>query len=911
MLVVHQPAHRVARHALCHATIGAAQTVACHRGVRAVDRQRPIDKRQVVVAVRGAAAHRVGVGAGVGRGSTRGENRAQHPGLLIVHQPAHRVARHALAQSTISTSLAIARHRGVRAVDRECAIDKRQVVVAIRAASHRLVGARVRAAATCRHAREHRRRLAIDQTRGGKAAHALAQTVVGHRAAVGRHRGVGLVDRQRAIDKRQVVVAVRAASHRRVRARVRAAAACRHAREHRGCLAIDQTRGGKAAHALAQAVVRHRAAVGRHRGVRLVDRECAIDKRQVVVAVRAGSHRRVRACVPAAAACRHTREHRRRLAIDQTRGGKAAHALAQTVVGHRAAVGRHRGVRLVDRQRAIHKRQVVVAVRAGSLRRVRARVRAVAACRHAREHCRRLTIDQARGGKAAHALAQAVVRHRAAVGRHRGVRLVDRECAIHKRQVVVAVRAGSHRRVRACVPAAAACRHTREHRRRLAIDQTRGGKAAHALAQAVVRHRAAVGRHRGVCLVDRQRAIDKRQVVVAVRAGSHRRVRACVRAATACRHAREHRRRLAIDQARGGKAAHALAQAVVRHCVAVGGHRGVGLVDRQRAIDERQVVVAVRGAAAHRVDVGAGARRGGARGGDRAQHRGLLVVHQPAHRVARHALCHATVGTALAVARHRGVRAVDRECPIHKCQVVVAVRAVGLGHVGARVLAAAACRHTREHRRRLAIDQARGGKAAHALAQTVVGHRAAVGRHRGVGLVDRQRAIDKRQVVVAVRAASHRRVRARVRAAAACRHAREHRGCLAIDQTRGGKAAHALAQTVVRHRAAFGGHRGACLVHRQRAISQSHVVTECSQIGFNQSISTRIDVPATGILAVTDAVTDHITVYHTRDGAGQGRQRITIRDGLISHDPRHGGTLSINRVDAAPQSARVVRDTSI
>ena len=122
----------------------------------------------------------------------------------------------------------------------------------------------------------------------------MIASVVGHRSAVGRDRGIGFSNHQGTIDKAQVVVAVCAAGAYRIAACVLFSARRTHACEHGLRLAGDQASGGKATHRLVGAVVSDRATVGGDGGIGFVHRVGAVPINEVVVPHIAGAQHRSR-----------------------------------------------------------------------------------------------------------------------------------------------------------------------------------------------------------------------------------------------------------------------------------------------------------------------------------------------------------------------------------------------------------------------------------------------------------------------------------------------------------------------------------------------------------------------------------------------------------------------------------------
>ena len=272
--------------------------------------------------------------------------------------------------------------------------------------------------------------------------------------------------------------------------------------------------------------------------------------------------------------------------------------------------------------------------------------------------------------------------------------------------------------------------------------------------------------------------------------------------AAASGNAAQHRNRLAVDQATGGEAGDRVRQTVVGDGVAVGGDRGVDLVDGQTTVDEDQVVVAVR--ATGGMDVAACVSAAAAAGGNAAQHRNRLAVDQPAGGEAVDRMRQTVVGDGVAVGGDRGAGLVDTEAAIGEGEVVVAVDGVA----GNRVDVAAhigtgrpRCGRRNQHALVFAIDQTADSKAADALRQTVIGDDVTVTRNGRVGPVDGEAAVHEAEVVVTVGGVAADRVdvtanidSGRPRCGWRTQYALRR---LAIDQPAHGKTADALIQTVV------------------------------------------------------------------------------------------------------------------
>ena len=216
-------------------------------------------------------------------------------------------------------------------------------------------------------------------------------------------------------------------------------------------------------------------------------------------------------------------------------------------------------------------------------------------------------------------MTQTVVSDVAAVAGDRGCGLADGQRAVIEREGVVTVAARWHHAIATHVGAGTGRADARQHTGRFAVHQARSAKPAHALAQTVVSDVAAVAGDGGCGLVDGQRAVIEREVVVTVAARWHHAVAARVGTGTVRADARQHAGRFAVYQARSGKSDHALAQTVVSDVAAVAGDGdgGCGLVDGQGAIGRCEIVVSghqITGTAGDGVVAYAGSRSGGAAG---------------------------------------------------------------------------------------------------------------------------------------------------------------------------------------------------------------------------------------------------------------------------------------------------------
>ena len=188
----------------------------------------------------------------------------------------------------------------------------------------------------------------------------MVGAVVGQVRTVGSYRGAGFAYDHRTINKRQVVVGVRAAGSRCVSACVFLSPRGGNACQHRYAFAAHQAGGAKTTGGLVGAVVGQRRAIGRDRGVGFANHHGAVYKRQVVVAVCAAGRRGVSACVLFCARGAHAGQHAGRLAAHQAGGGKAAGGLVGAVVGQRCTIGRHRGAGSGNDQTAVDGAHCVV-----------------------------------------------------------------------------------------------------------------------------------------------------------------------------------------------------------------------------------------------------------------------------------------------------------------------------------------------------------------------------------------------------------------------------------------------------------------------------------------------------------------------------------------------------------------------
>ena len=247
---------------------------------------------------------------------------------------------------------------------------------------------------------------------------------------------------------------------------------------------------------------------------------------------------------------------------------------------------------------------------------------------------------------------------------------------------------------------------------------------------------------------------------------------------------------------------------IIGHCRRIARHRRSRLVDRQSPVDQRQRVIGIR--ARHRIAIGPGILGRCPRGRYACQHRRALATHQTRHRKARHRLRAAIIGHCRGIARHRQCRLVDRQSAVHKCQIVIGIRAGRRVDIGPRIGPRDRRRHPRQHRCGLATHQTRGGKARHRLETAIIGHRRGIACDRRIRLVDRQSAIDQRQRVIGIRARHRiaigpgilgRRPRGR--------YARQHRCAFAAHQTRHRKARHRLRAAVIGHRRGIARHNHA------------------------------------------------------------------------------------------------------
>ena len=416
-------------------------------------------------------------------------------------------------------------------------------------------------------------------------------TVVSQRCAIGRDRGAGFAYDHRAVHKRQVVVTVCAAGRRGVSACVLFCASGTHAGQHAGRFAAHQAGGHEATGGLVGTVVGQRRAVGGDCGAGLADHHRAINKRQVVVSVGAAGSGRVGSCVFLSPRGGNACQHRYAFAAHQAGSAKTTGGLVGAVVGQVRTVGSYRGAGFAYDHRTINKRQVVVGVRAAGSRCVSACVLFCARGAHAGQHAGRFAAHQAGGGEAAGGLVGAVVSQRCTIGCDRGIGFANHHGAVYKRQVVVGVRAAGCRCVSACVFLSPRGGNACQHRYAFAAHQAGSAKTTGGLVGAVVGQVRTVGSYRGAGFAYDHRTINKRQVVVGVRAAGSRCVSACVLFCARGAHAGQHAGRFAAHQAGGGEAAGGLVGAVVGQRCAVGRYRGVGSGNDQTAVDGAHGVV--------------------------------------------------------------------------------------------------------------------------------------------------------------------------------------------------------------------------------------------------------------------------------------------------------------------------------
>ena len=501
---VAQVGHGVAALQACHreATDRLVRTVVGHGAAVAGGGQGGLGNAQAArhgadgVVGLGACGHGIGIAACVLSCGACGHYIAQVSHRVAALKACDREATDRLVGAVVVHSAAVAGGGQSRLGNVQAAVHETQVVVAVCAVGRYRIASRVFLSEACTHARQHGCRLATHQAGCREAADALITAVVGHRSAVGRHRGVGLGNVQAAGQGAHGVVGLCACCHCvGIVTRVLGGGAGGHHVAQVGHRVTSlQASHRKAADRLVGAGVGHGAAVASSGQGGLGNVKAAGHKRQVVVAVSSTGCHRIAARVFGGARCAHTGENGCRLAADQAGSGKATDALVAAVVSHRSAVGRHCGVGLGDVQTAVHKTEVVVAVCAAGGHHIAARVLGSAACAHAGEHGRGLAAYQAGGGEAAHALVTAVVSHRSAVGRHRGVGLGNVQAAGHGAHGVVGLCACRHGiGIAASVLGGGACgHHIAQVGHGVTALQACHREAADRLVRSVVGHGAAV-----------------------------------------------------------------------------------------------------------------------------------------------------------------------------------------------------------------------------------------------------------------------------------------------------------------------------------------------------------------------------------------------------------------------------------